>query len=165
MEVEFVEALAKLRMTIGYLGEKDQFAWWQSSFFTHGSDSFLSPLFGRTQLLAQCNGVTRAASLIHDERIGIGVVYHLFRLPEDIEQNIHKKLHEIQTLNILSNKETALSYLRKYSSKLDQPSIGPTLIGDKTLIHNIESWKKLSGFYLYAFENAVEIYPYFSGIA
>jgi len=72
MEVELIETLVKFRLAIGYLGEREQFGWWQSSFFTQGSDAFLTPIFGRTKALAQCNGVTQAAAIIHDERIGTG---------------------------------------------------------------------------------------------
>ena len=90
MYSEHLEYLATLRIVIGYLGERDQFAWWQSSFFSAGSEAFLSPIFARTRFLAQCTGVTQAASAIHDARIGTGNVYHLFRLPEDMAQDIHQ---------------------------------------------------------------------------
>ena len=46
-------------MVVG-LGEREHFGWWQSSFFTQGSSAFLSPIFSRTQFLAQCNGMRRA---------------------------------------------------------------------------------------------------------
>ena len=32
MEVNQLENLATLRTVVGYLGEKDQYAWWQSFF-------------------------------------------------------------------------------------------------------------------------------------
>ena len=161
MEVEFVETIAKLRLTIGFLGEREQFGWWKSSFFTQGSDAFLLPLFGRTQVLAQCNGVTQAAAIIHDERIGVGNVYHLFRLPEDIEQSIHRVLHDIKSKDIVSSKNTALDYLRDNSIKPMQSSLGPTRVGDNNSLHGQNSWKLVSGLYLHAFETNIEIYPYF----
>ena len=164
MEVEFVQAIVKLRLAIGFLGEREQFGWWQSSFFTQGSDAFLSPLFGRTQVLGQCNGVTQAAAIVHDERIGIGNVYHLFRLPEEIEQKIHKELVAINPQSIFKTKEAAFSYLRKSSTKSGQTSIGPTRIGDKTALNDLHSWQLVSGLYLFAFEDNTEIYPYFSDI-
>lgn len=165
MEVEYVETIVKLRLAIGFLGEREQFGWWQSSFFTQGSDAFLSPLFGRTQVLAQCNGVSQAAAIIHDERIGVGNVYHLFRLPENVEPNIHKVLHEVKSKNIVSSKDTALGYLRDHSFKPTQASLGPTRIGDKKSLHDQKSWQLMSGLYLYAFEKGVEIYPYFADIS
>jgi len=88
------EFLATLRATIGYLGEREQFAWWQSSFFDQGSSAFLTPVFARTHVLAQVAGVTRAAALVHDKWIGVGDAYHLFRMPEDVEQAIHRALHQ-----------------------------------------------------------------------
>ena len=164
MEVEFVETLAKLRLVIGFLGERDQFGWWQSSFFTKGSDAFLSPLFGRTQILAQCNGVTQAALIIHDERIGVGNVYHLFRLPEDIEQNIHNILHDLKPQGIVADKETAIDYLEKNSIKPMQESLGPARGGDTRSLHDPNTWQIVSGLYLFALKNGINIYPYYSNI-
>lgn len=72
METTQLQQLAILRTVVGYLGERDQSAWWQSSFFGPSSRAFLQPIFARTELLAQYNGVTRAAALVHDDRIGVG---------------------------------------------------------------------------------------------
>src|SRR5215212_10212064 len=66
MNATQLEALTTLRTVVGYLGERDQFAWWQSSFFAPTSRAFLAPVFGRTQALAQYAGVSRAAALVHD---------------------------------------------------------------------------------------------------
>ena len=89
MDHNLIEHVASLRTVVGYLGEREQYAWWQCSFFGPGSKTFLAPVFGRTQVLAQAPGHARRP-LIHDERIGVGEVYHLFRLPEDMEQGIHR---------------------------------------------------------------------------
>ncbi|MBI4322561.1 MAG: BrxE family protein [Chloroflexi bacterium] len=164
MEVELAETLAKLRLVIGFLGEREQFGWWQSSFFTQGSTAFLSPLFGRTMTLARCNGISQAAAMVHDERIGVGRVYHLFRLPEDAEQSIHKVLHDIEFGGIVDSKEDALDYLRKGSVSAENLGIGPTLVGDKKSMKEPKAWQIASGHYLYAFENGLEIFPYFTDI-
>jgi len=100
MQPEHLENVAAMRAAVGFLGEKEQAGWWPSSFFGIGSTAFLSPLFPRTHFLAQCQGVTCAASRKHDERIGVGQVYHLFRLPEDIEQGIHHLLHSVDIVDI-----------------------------------------------------------------
>jgi hypothetical protein len=133
MEATLLEQLVTLRTVVGYLGERDQYGWWQSSFFAPGSQAFLAPMFGRTQLLAQCNGVTRAAAVVHDERIGVGNVYHLFRLPEDIEQALHRSLHgqELSTTisALCASKEAAFDYLLKEARALSNRGIGPTSVG------------------------------------
>lgn len=166
MENDLIQQLALYRMVIGYLGEREQFGWWQSSFFTQGSSAFLSPIFSRTQILAQCTGVTRAATLVHDERIGVGKVYHLFRLPEEMEQSIHQTLQEVQfeevIRKILSNKDSALDFLQKNSITPDHPEEGPTRIGDTKALHDQKSWSAVAGLYLYSFETQKEILPFFT---
>ncbi|MDD2509989.1 MAG: BrxE family protein [Syntrophomonas sp.] len=82
--------LIRLRFIVGYLGEQLKPAWWNSSFFAPGSTMFLAPIFSKTTILAQYHGLQEAASKIHDERIGIGTsVFHLFRLPDVIERELH----------------------------------------------------------------------------
>ena len=166
MKYNLIENIATYRTIIGYLGERDQFNWWQTSFFTQGSNAFLSPIFGRTQLLAQHNGVSRAAALVHDERIGVGHVYHLFRLPEDMEQALHQALHSSQLektiRDILLGKETALNYLRKHSAGASPKTLGPTRVGSVDTVRTLDPWAKILGLYLSAFERQVEIFPYFA---
>ena len=167
METDELENLAAKRIVIGYLGEREQLGWWQSSFFTNGSDSFFSPVFARTQFLAQYNGVSHAARLVHDERIGVGHVYHLFRLPEDMEQRIHNILHsselERAIRKIVSSKETAISYLRTSSSEGHGiKAMGPTRVGGTKNMNDIKLWSLAFGMYLHACENRLEIFPYIS---
>jgi ATP-dependent Lon protease len=81
MESKQLEHMAAMRAVVGFLGEKGQAAWWPSSFFAPGSTAFLSLVFPRTQFVAQCLGVTAAASKVHDERIGVGQVYHPVQEP------------------------------------------------------------------------------------
>jgi hypothetical protein len=40
--------------------------------------------------------VKEAAARVHDEYIGVGKVYHLFRLPEHIEQALHSSLRDFE---------------------------------------------------------------------
>ena len=54
--------IARLRIIVGYLGEKDQFNWWATSFISSVGAKFLSPVFSKTVLHAQYHGVTEAAS-------------------------------------------------------------------------------------------------------
>ncbi len=165
MDAELIEILTKYRLVVGYLGEKEQFGWWQSSFFTRGSQAFLAPLFARTQILAQCNGVTRAAALAHDERIGIGHVYHLFRLPEEIEQDIARSLHAPTLAQavppLVAKPEAALDYLR--ASAAGRPTkAGPIRIANVEALHDRKAWQTAAGAYRFAFEQGILVYPYFS---
>lgn len=84
--------VAHLRVLVGYLGEKAQHGWWPSEFYSATSSAFLTPVFVRTAKLAQYHGASEAARLVHDEHIGIGRVFHLFRLPQAIEQAVFEYL-------------------------------------------------------------------------
>ncbi len=169
MEADHLVKLATLRILVGYLGEREHFAWWQSAFFASGSQAFLAPLFARTQLLAQCNGVIRAAALIHDERIGVGHVYHLFRLPEDVEQGIYRLLNDDEVCERvethLANRETALASLRELADRQEIASMGPTRVGATSNLRTMDSWSVAAAHYLHAFEHGSQVYPYFADSA
>ena len=169
MDADYLLRLATLRILVGYLGECEHFAWWQSAFFASGSQAFLAPLFARTQLLAQCNGVTRAAGLIHDERIGVGHVYHLFRLPEDMEQGLHGVLNDDEACGHietrLANRETALASLRELAGRQEIASMGPTRVGATSNLRSMDAWTVAAAHYLHAFEHGSQVYPYFADSA
>jgi len=133
MELPFFASLAQLRAAIGFLGEREQNGWWQSTFLSAGSRPFLAPVFGRTLVLAQCAGVTQAAALVHDGRIGVGRVFNLFGLPEDVEQGIHRVLRDTkvgqQIAPIVASPEAALAYLQSEVRSAVGSRVGPTQVG------------------------------------
>jgi len=159
--------LIKLRVVVGYLGEREQNSWWQSAFFSASSTPFLTPVFGKTTLSAQYHGVREAATLIHDERIGTGAeVFHLFRLPENIEQEMHVKLsdsdleNEIQS--IVASQESAITFLNEFKSSSDTQAVGPVRLGTADDISKAGLWKKTAGYYAYAMQNGEKTFPYVS---
>ena len=89
------QELLELRLLIAFLGERSQFAWWASSFFDNTSKPFLEPVFGKTAKLTQYHGAVEAARRVHDEHIGVGEVFHLFRMPEENEEDLHAAMREI----------------------------------------------------------------------
>ena len=167
MDVSLLVSLAKLRTVIAYLGEHEQFSWWHSSFFSPGGRTFLSPVFAKTHVMAQCVGASQAAALVHDERIGVGDVYHLFRLPEDIEQRLHATLADVKVSDEISSfvgsRENALAYMRTQARAIRTPGVGPVRIGNAEDMRSPNSWKIIAAHYLDAFEHAAQSYPYFTG--
>lgn len=166
MDTYQLSLLATLRIIVGYLGERELFGWWPSAFFAPGSAAFLTPLFARTQLLAQCNGVTQAAALVHDERIGVGQVYHLFRLPEDVEQDIHRLLSDEAVCQrveaLLVDQATALAALRGIAGQPAAGGVGPTRTGSIGSLRMQAAWPVAAAHYLHAFEHGEQVFPYFS---
>ena len=167
MAPNLIEQLAILRIVVGYLGEKDQFAWWTSSFFAAGSEAFLSPVFPKTQLLAQCTGVSQAAALVHDDRIGTGDVYHLFRLPEELAQDIHDILQEAdlpkKIAPFIADQASALDHLTQNLDLLAGDEVGPVLMGDRADLRSLDHWSQVQSLYAKGFSEGHEIFPYFAG--
>lgn len=166
MDTSQVKELATLRITVGYLGERDQFAWWPSAFFGSGSKSFLTPVFGKTHLVAQCNGVTTAAATLHDERIGVGQVYHLFRLPEELEQKIQRSLMDLalsgSLLDPVTSKESAMTHLQSHATTAVQSGVGPTRIGNLHDLYQFSAWGAVAAHYQNAFMQSSQVFPYFT---
>ena len=166
MNTRQLRKLAQMRAVVGYLGEREQSAWWQSSFFAPGSRAFLTPMFSRTYVLAQCGGVTKAAAAIHDERIGVGNVYHLFRLPADLEQSLHQAMQESKVCqdiqDILSTQETALAFLQEQADEPITAGVGPVLVGSVHDLRDLSRWRTVAAHYVEAFRQSWEIYPYFA---
>lgn len=159
--------LLRLRFAVGYLGEQLRPAWWASSFFAPGSMMFLTPIFSKTSLIAQYHGIREAATRIHDERIGIGAgVFHLFRLPDAWEQELHQHLREPEIIEQLVKDEfseldarNALECLGKDGSR---EAAGPVRIGGRKELEKIDSWRTVANYYKQAFATRGQVFPYFS---
>lgn len=155
----------RLRLLVGYLGERSQFAWWPTSFFGNSSGMFLEPVFPRTARLAQYHGVTEAALRLHDEHIGVGSVFHLFRLPEEAEQGLHSAMVAARDrpglFAGLEDKDAALQAIAELAGDLRTAPEGPTSVGGVKDLLTAPALEKLAGCYLSAFTGGVRTYPYF----
>lgn len=158
--------LLGLRILVGYLGEKHQFGWWDSSFFDPASIAFIQPVFTKTALLAQYHGAIEAARLVHDESLSNGC-FHLFRLPEEIEQDLHALLlattnDELQELVPIST-EGAVERLTSFAGNSAVHHSGPVSLGSIEQMHDKEFVEDFASAYLHAFANRSQVFPYVSG--
>jgi hypothetical protein len=155
----------QLRLLAGYLGEKTQFNWWASSFLDPNGKAFLQPSFPKTYRLSQYHGVLEAARGVHDDYIGVGRVYHLFRLPEELEHSLHDSFSEPNAserwFEGLSSREDALERLHALAKGAQGSGEGPMTIGDEVAITMPESIPRLAGVYWSAFSSGIRTYPYF----
>lgn len=163
MDRENIQTVADLRMAVGYLGEKSQNNWWSSSFLAPQAKTYLSPIYPRTVALAQYRGVTEAALLVHDEFIGIGKNYHLFRLPEAVE---HAAADYIQAQDedhypkMLESQESALDVLQKLAAGKGDKAEGPVTVGQYSDSTLSEMLQEAAGYYLAAFQSGAKCYPF-----
>jgi hypothetical protein len=166
MTQEFIEIVLTLRVTVGLLGEQGPARRWPSAFFAPASRAFLSPLFPRTLQLSQLRGVIAAAARVHDERIGVGDVFHLFRLPEEIEQATHRFALMPQASSVLLSSTvdtaSASAILRRLAAKEPLEMVGPARVGSAKDMDRLATWQNMAALYGFGFRNETEVYPFFS---
>jgi len=158
----FLEAIIKLRIAVAFLGEKEQANWWNCSFLSPSADSFLSPVFPKTSILARVTGASAAAQLVHDEHIGVGDVYHLFRLPENIEQDISEKLSkETSTPESIKSEDEAYKSLEELAHGDTTEGVGPLELDQNEI--NEEAVNRMAAAYLAGFKNSQLVCPFLRG--
>jgi hypothetical protein len=161
--IAIAKTIAELRVLVGYLGEKGQNNWWGSEFFSTTATAFLTPIFNRSLFLAQYNGAMAAAAKVHDEAIGVGRIYHLFRLPIGLEQASADALNEaafVQTVQTkLASRELALTRLAELADKTEFASPGPVSLGHLSQDLKPEL-QRAAGFYCAAFTSGIQTFPY-----
>ncbi|MCP8687147.1 BrxE family protein [Marinobacterium sedimentorum] len=163
MDKDVIKRIADLRIIVGFLGEKDHHDWWPSKFLTPSAKAYLTPIFPRTLLQSQHRGVSEAAALVHDELIGVGSTYHLFRLPESIELEVDRLFQASeadQYAAIISDGAAALQALRDMSSEQMVAQEGPVMLGtyDNDTLSGL--MQQIAAHYLAAFEQGGRCYPY-----
>ncbi|HOC24336.1 MAG TPA: BrxE family protein [bacterium] len=162
---QLANTLSVLRLLVGYLGEKPQFAWWDTNFLSPIGQQFMTINFPRTALSAGIQAVSDAARRLHDERIGKGGVYHLFRLPTALEEDIHQIIlqgHPHLAVARIQNRESALDELKNQSSDITIPGSGPVLLGKISELENGPTLGRLAALYHQAFAAGTSSFPYFS---
>ena len=158
--------ISELRIIVGYLGEKDQFSWWDSSFMASSSTAFLTPIFPRSTWLARYYAVTAAACLVHDERIGVGANYHLYRLPDYLERSVASLVETLVNANnihqALESPEAALERLHQLSApKVD--GVGPVSVHHSNEGRFEIPTAIVARHYLDAFQAGVQSFPFIRG--
>lgn len=79
----------RLRALVRALGESALPAWWKTEFMNETGLRFLERLYPRSSFHAAVHAGGKAACEVHDRAVGRVGVYHLFRLPESLEVEMH----------------------------------------------------------------------------
>ena len=164
MTVNFEPSLAsllKIRLLVGYLGEQAQFGWWPTAYYEPPGHLFLEPAFPKTIQLAQYHGVIEAARRVHDDHLSVGS-FHLFRLPEEMEQDLHTLLHtgleHSFSPRLCQDKTVAVVELRNIAGDAKTNVAGPVSIGRVEQIN--KNIQKLAATYQSAFDSGFHSFPY-----
>ena len=166
MKDSYLSTLLQMRLLVGFLGERAQFGWWPTSFHEASSRLFLEPVFSKTSKLAQYHGVLEAARRLHDEHLSVGS-YHLFRLPEEVEQDLHAIVQSSAGEDLANpapkGKEAALDELKRLAATSSSSSVGPTAVGSIKDLDSTDTLKAIAAAYLSAFKQNAKTYPYLVG--
>lgn len=158
--------LIKLRLLVGFLGEKRQANWWDCAFLDATGRWFLATTFPRTTLFAALRSTAEAARLLHDKRIGRVAVFHLFRLPVDTEDTLEAHIVDLpseEALSWISSRETALEELGRMDDVHVSAPQGPVQVGIEKKILVPSSISHLAAHYHSAFAGNFQCFPYFAG--
>lgn len=161
-----IKKFITLRALVGFLGEKSQFNWWDTNFLSSTGLQFLAINFPLSAFSAGCNSVSEAARRLHDERLGKGGVYHLFRFPTSIEESIHKQLLNIDSNELIpyfKDIKTALDQLKEFVSDSGIAPDGPVQIGTGKNMFSDFAIEELAKHYHNAFSDGKKCFPYFTG--
>lgn len=156
--------VVQLRLAIGLLGEKDHANWWPSLWFSSNATAFLSPIYGDRTHVARYHGLVESARRVHDSRIGVGRVFHLFRLPEPLERRLHDSVTTGGTLAdfaFIRTKEDAEALLIEIGNNV-AANTGPIRVGRAADLEDGAWLKTVAGHYLAAFRGSQQTFPYFA---
>ena len=160
-----VEELACMRVLVAYLGEHDQFAWWQTSFLSPTGRRFLAFNFPRTTLSAGVQAASHAAMRLHDERIGRQDAFHLFRLPYALEREVHAQVAGRGAdafAALLVDRDTALTELGTPGAQEAKEAVGPVRVSTVARILHRSSIRKVATVYHRAFTDNTPSFPYYT---
>lgn len=160
---ELMRRIIEIRYLVGFLGEKSQHNWWPTSFYEGSSIRFLEPVFSRTATLAQYHGAVEAARRFHDENLSVGS-FHIFRLPEEIEQVLHEIVqeHSIKVFDpsLIVDRESALNALSKIGEIRADETVGPLLVGKIDELRASDLLNKIGSIYQTALSSDTHAFPY-----
>ena len=164
VHMQHLQQIARLRMIVGFLGEKGQHNWWPSEFLSATAPAFLNPVFGKTSMLAQYHAVKEAARRVHDEHIGVGRVFHLFRLPESTEQALFEMLQDSAVGDLIGkdveSKDAASDALHAIANSSSNLREGPVQIGSTADLDGMQWISDAARCYEVAFNAGSRSFPY-----
>lgn len=131
---------------------------------------FLERLYPRTFFRAAVHSAGKAACEVHDQAVGRVGVYHLFRLPEVLEADIHTIPQAQddsffrQFREALDQKDRLMEMLNDLSSVENKKKLtpGPQRIGTYIDLKTRKAFYETASVYMDAFGKGKPSFPYFA---
>jgi len=159
----------RLRALVLALGESVCPAWWNTEFMNETGLRFLERLYPRTFFRSAINAAGKAACEIHDRAVGRIGVYHLFRLPETLEIELHNvppTMNEdfVLRFRLCLNHTDKLMEMLEIMYECDKTTDavpGPRRIGAEADLMQTRTFQKTASVYYQAFSQNKPGFPYF----
>lgn len=157
---DVVEQFLLLRLQVAYAGEASQPAWWPTSCLTAGAALDFKALFLEAAPAVAWQLSSLAACQAHDKWLS-GMDYHLFRLPEGLEEAIYHaglQLPVAQGQQWLATKESLVTTPAGEVA----PVVGPLRLGSSADLLSGAALLTLRTCYATAFHYGAQVFPYFT---
>lgn len=159
--------LVRLRIIILCLGESHHANWWRTQFLSPTGLSFLERLYPRSTFTNCVRSAAQAARVVHDEAIGLGQIFHLFRLPRHLENQVGVILRHSQDgfqqefQSKFTDESALLGMLFAQVEESNAYAQGPVRLN---FVENL--WiGQMAALYYHAFVQHQQVFPYFEARA
>ena len=158
--INHYQILAHLRLSVLACGEALPGKCWDSDGLGKTGQTDLLTVFPRTSLVAAASHAAKLAQAHHDAVTRATGVFHLFRLPTDVEASIH---HELMTAipndqDVQGKLWSELKDLPKFEAAAQE---GPVNLGEIKLTV-AKDISKIANTYKAAFDAGLSVVPYFT---
>lgn len=157
---ELVEQFLLLRLQVAYAGEASTPSWWPTSCLTADAALDFKHLFADAAPAVAWQLSSQAACQAHDKWLS-GMDYHLFRLPEGLEEAIYYtglQLPLAQAQQWLSEKDA----LRAVPTTTATLATGAQRLGSSADLLSGSALPALRACYGAALRGGVQVFPYFT---
>mgnify|MGYP005839689783 CR=1 FL=1 len=160
----------RLRALVLALGESVKPAWWKTGFMNETGLSFLERLYPRSSFRAAIHAAGRVACDVHDRSVGRIGVYHLFRLAESLEVEIHQippasdGEFVMRLRSRLGRTDDLMNMLQSLCGSEGKKDIAPGAkrIGTDSDLMIARAFEKTAAVYHHSFSQGNPTFPYFS---
>jgi hypothetical protein len=162
---QIVAEMTRLRLLVGYLGQRKLCGWWDSDFLDSTGMRFLETTFPRTAHKAALRSTIEVAARVHDQALGRIGSYHLFRFPVALEDGLESAIDAFDwsvSSSFIQSRDTALAELKRLADTTVKAPQGPVQVGLESRMLTTTAVQELAAHYHSAFSNAIHCFPYFS---
>jgi hypothetical protein len=157
-----------LRVLVLAAGEITQPPWWRTQYLTPTGRRFLERVYPRTAFGAAVQATAKVARRVHDQSIGVGNVFHLFRLPAAAEGGITSFIRSDAFKDAMAEMSPLLESIGTLKEQLlalaggtvPKTAAGPAKMGKASDLSGGAWVAKTAGVYYRAFTRNENIFPY-----